>query len=163
MDRSRCPSRRAGGCGDRLVRDRHGCGRRDAGAHLHVRRAVGLPRSCGEGHREHPAHSGELLAARPDLVVGWNWVTEEPVYDEFIRIAPYVGLGETEATAGPGFESSRPLRSWDTLFLSVCDTVNRRAPGKQLVAELQARLDELADRRSGEPVTSVARIEFYEP
>ncbi|MGH8908548.1 MAG: ABC transporter substrate-binding protein [Egibacteraceae bacterium] len=110
-----------------------------------------------------PPTPEELLAARPDLVIGWNWVTQEPVFDELVRIAPYVGLGETEATAGPGFDGSQPLRSWDTLFLSVCDALGKRAQGQRLVTELEARLDDLAARRRGEPATSVARIEFYEP
>ncbi len=109
-----------------------------------------------------PPTPEELLAVDPDLLVGWNWVTQEPVYDELVRIAPSVGLGETEATAGPGFDGSAPFRSWDQLFLSVCDAVGRRPAGEELVAELEARLAELAARRAGAPPLSVARIEFYE-
>ncbi len=110
-----------------------------------------------------PPTAEELLVARPDLIVGWNWVTQEPSFDEISAVAPYVGLGESAATAGPGFDGSGPLRSWGTLFLSVCDAVGRRARGEELVAEFEARLDQLAERRSGEPVERVARIEFYEP
>jgi len=110
-----------------------------------------------------PPTPEELVAVRPDLIVGWSWVTEEPTFDEISAIAPYVGLGESETTAGPGFDRSQPTRSWDQLFLSVCDTVNRRAAGEAMVAEFEQRLDELAARRSGQPPFSVARIEFYEP
>ena len=110
-----------------------------------------------------PPTPEELLRARPDLIVGWNWLTEEPTFDEISKIAPYVGLGESAETAGPGFDSSQPTRSWDTLFLSVCDAVNRRAAGESMVAEFEERLDALAARRSGRPPASVARIEFYEP
>lgn len=109
-----------------------------------------------------PPTAEELLAVRPDLVLGWNWVTEEPSFDELSRIAPYVGLGETTATAGPGFDGSQPMRSWDTLFLSVCDVLARRSEGEALVADFEGRLDDLRERRSNEPATSVARIEFYE-
>jgi iron complex transport system substrate-binding protein len=109
-----------------------------------------------------PPTPEELVALRPDLLVGWNWVTQEPSFDELSAIAPYVGLGETAATAGPGFDGSEPLRSWDTLFLSVCDAVGRREQGQALVDELEARLDDLAARRASEPATAVARIEFYE-
>lgn len=109
-----------------------------------------------------PPTAEEVLAVRPDLLVGWSWVTQEPVYDELVKIAPYVGLGESAATAGPGFDGSQPLRSWDTLFLSVCDAVGRRARGEEMVAEFEARLDDLAARRAGAAPTSVARIEFYE-
>jgi iron complex transport system substrate-binding protein len=109
-----------------------------------------------------PPTPEELVGLRPDLMVGWNWVTSEPSFDELSAIAPYVGLGETAATAGPGFDGSAPLRSWDTLFLSVCDAVGRRTDGEALVVELEQRLDDLAARRAGEPATTVARIEFYE-
>jgi iron complex transport system substrate-binding protein len=111
-----------------------------------------------------PPTPEELVRARPDLIVGWNWVTEEPTFDEIVKIAPYVGLGESEATAGPGFDrTSQATRSWDKLFLSVCDAVNRRAAGEKMVAEFEERLDALAERRKGQPAASVARIEFYEP
>ncbi|MGH9153332.1 MAG: ABC transporter substrate-binding protein [Acidimicrobiales bacterium] len=109
-----------------------------------------------------PPTPEELVAARPDLIVGWSWVTEEPSFDEIRKVAPYVGLGESAATAGPGFDRSQATRSWDQLFLSVCDTVGRRAQGEKLVAEFEARLEDLAARREGKPATSVARIEFYE-
>lgn len=109
-----------------------------------------------------PPTPEELVALAPDLLVGWSWVTEEPVYDELVQIAPYVGLGESAATAGPGFDGSEPLRSWDQLFLSVCDAVGRRAAGEDLVAELETRLDELAARRRDAEPLSVARVEFYE-
>jgi len=109
-----------------------------------------------------PPTAEELLAVDPDLIVGWSWVTSEPGFDDMTKIAPYVGLGESAVTAGPGFDGSEPFRSWDTLFLSVADAVGRRDQGEQMVAEFEARLDELAARRSSEPPTSVARIEFYE-
>ena len=109
-----------------------------------------------------PPTAEELLGVRPDLIVGWNWVTEEPSFDEIRKVAPYVGLGETAATAGPGFDGSQPMKSWDQLFLSVADAVGRRARGEELVAELERRLDDMAERRQGQPETSVARIEFYE-
>lgn len=110
-----------------------------------------------------PPTAEELLAVRPDLVVGWNWVTAEPIFDELRQIAPYVGLGETAATAGPGFDGSEAMRSWDTLFLSVCDVLNKRPEGEALVTSFEDRLDDLRARRADEPPTSVARIEFYEP
>src|SRR5687768_10941195 len=97
-----------------------------------------------------PPTPEELARLQPDLIVGWNWVTEEPVYDELIQIAPYVGLGESAATAGPGFATG-PYNSWDTLFLSVADTVGRRAEGERLVAAFEARIDDLAARRTGQP------------
>jgi iron complex transport system substrate-binding protein len=110
-----------------------------------------------------PPTAEELLVADPDLMIGWSWVTAEPGFDAMKKIAPYVGLGESAETAGPGFDGSEPFYSWDTLFLSVADAVGRRSEGEQMVTEFEARLDELAQRRSGEPATSVARIEFYEP
>lgn len=109
-----------------------------------------------------PPTPEELLAVRPDLVIGWNWVTQEPSFDELSRIAPYLGLGETAATAGPGFDGSRAMRSWDSLFLSVCDVLGKRSEGEALVADFEGRLDDLRARRSDEPATSVARIEFHD-
>ena len=109
-----------------------------------------------------PPTAEELLGVRPDLLVGWNWVNQEPSFDELNQIAPYVGLGETAATAGPGFNGSQAMRSWDTLFLSLCDVLAKRPEGEALVAAFEARLDELGARRRDEPATSVARIEFHE-
>lgn len=45
-----------------------------------------------------PPTAEELLKVRPDLIVGWNWVTKEAVYDEITAIAPYVGPSPTPAT-----------------------------------------------------------------
>lgn len=109
-----------------------------------------------------PPTAEEVARVRPDLMVGWSWVTAEPVYDELVKIAPYVGLGESETTAGPGFEKG-PMKSWDTLFLSVCDVVGKRAEGEKLVADLEARIDDLAERRKDQAPLRVARVEFYEP
>lgn len=107
-----------------------------------------------------PPAAEEVVAAAPDLMVGWTWVTKEPVFDTLKEIAPYVGLGETESTAGAGFNWSVPLESWNQLFLSVCDAVNRRDQGVELVAGLESRIDEVAEKRSGRGEVSVARIEF---
>lgn len=109
-----------------------------------------------------PPTAEELAAARPDLIVGWNWVTQEASYDEITKVAPYVGLGETAASAGPGFDGSESTKSWGTLFLSVCDAVGRRERGEGMVAEFEQRLDDVAERRRGTGELSVARIEFYE-
>ena len=109
-----------------------------------------------------PPTAEELLAARPDLVLGWTWVTKEPQFDDLRKVAPYVGLGETPATAGVTFDGTMPTRSWDTLFLSVCDVLGRRQRGLELVAEFESRLEDLAVRRAAKGPVSVARIEFYE-
>lgn len=109
-----------------------------------------------------PPTAEELHKVTPDLIVGWNWVTKEPQFDEIAKVAPYVGLGESAATAGPGFDGSAAMKSWNELFLSVCDAVNKRAEGENLVAEFEDRPDELAERRKGKPALSVARIEFCE-
>lgn len=108
-----------------------------------------------------PPTAEEVAAVRPDLIVGWSWVTKEAVYDELVQIAPYVGLGESEATVGDVF-SSGAYHSWDTLFLSVADAVGRRTEGERLVAEFDARIDDVAARRAGRPPLRVARVEFYE-
>lgn len=108
-----------------------------------------------------PPTAEELARVRPDLIVGWSWVTEEPVYDELVELAPYVGLGETAATAGPDFAASGLYRSWDALFLSVADAVGKRAEGERLVADLEARIDAVAARRAAQPPLRVARVEFY--
>lgn len=109
-----------------------------------------------------PPTPEELVGVRPDLIVGWNWVTEEPSFDEISAIAPYAGLGESETTAGPGFDSSRPLESWNHLFLTVADAVNRKEAGEKMVAQFEQRLKDLAARRSSEPPVRVARLEFYQ-
>lgn len=109
-----------------------------------------------------PPTAEELVLADPDLIVGWTWVTKEPGFDKITAVAPYVGLGESAGSAGLGWDSSVPLKSWDTLFLSVCEAVGRRERGVELVKELEAKIDDLARRRQGLAKVSVARIEFYE-
>jgi iron complex transport system substrate-binding protein len=111
-----------------------------------------------------PPTAEELARVEPDLIVGWNWVTAEEVYDELVEIAPYVGLGETEATGGPGAvpDATEPLRSWDRLFLSVCDAVGKREEGERLVEELEHRIDDVAAKRKGAAPLRVARVDFSE-
>lgn len=109
-----------------------------------------------------PPKAEELAAIRPDLIVGWNWITQEASYDEIKKVAPYVGLGETARSAGPGFDGSEATKSWGTLFLSVCDAVGRRDRGEKLVTEFEQRIDDVAERRKGKGELSVARVEFYE-
>ena len=109
-----------------------------------------------------PPTPEELLVVEPDLIIGWNWVTKEPGFDKIAAVAPYVGLGETATTAGAGWDFKVPMKSWDTLFLSVCEAVGRRDRGLELVQELEAKIDDLARRRADAEDISVARIEFYE-
>lgn len=101
--------------------------------------------------RNVPPTVEELAKARPDVMLGWNWVTAEPYYDDLVKIAPYVGLGEAEGVA------------WRETFLQTCDVVNRRGRAEQLLVEFDERVERLAARRAGEPPLRVARIEFYEP
>jgi iron complex transport system substrate-binding protein len=97
-----------------------------------------------------PPTPEELLPLRPDVMIGWNWVTAEPVFDELAQIAPYVGLGE-EAGA-----------TWRTTFVQTCDVVNRAGRAEALLTELDARTVALREQRAGRPAVTVARIEFYE-
>ena len=109
-----------------------------------------------------PPTAEELARVRPDLIVGWNWVTAEPVYDEMVKLAPYAGLGETQATAGAGVDNGR-YNSWDTLFLSVADAVGRRGEAEKLVRDFERRVEAVAARRAGRAPLGVARVEFHEP
>jgi iron complex transport system substrate-binding protein len=97
-----------------------------------------------------PPTPEELLPLRPDVMIGWNWVTAEPVFDELSQIAPYAGLGEEEGS------------TWRTLFVQTCDVVNRAEQAQTLLDELDARAAELRAARTGRPPVTVARIEFYE-
>jgi ABC-type Fe3+-hydroxamate transport system substrate-binding protein len=108
-----------------------------------------------------PPTPEEVAQVRPDLIIGWNWVTQEPVYDEYLQLAPYVGLGETADTVGAGFGTGQ-YNSWDTLLLSVADAVGRKTEAERLVAEFETRIDDLAARRANQPPLRVARVEFYE-
>jgi iron complex transport system substrate-binding protein len=98
-----------------------------------------------------PPTPEELLPLNPDLMIGWNWVTAEPVFDELAKIAPYVGLGEEEGS------------TWRSLFVHTCDAVNRKAKAEELLAGLDRRASALREARAGRPDITVARIEFYEP
>jgi iron complex transport system substrate-binding protein len=98
-----------------------------------------------------PPTPEELVALKPDVMLGWNWVTLEPVFDQLSKIAPYVGLGEEEGS------------TWRKLFVQTCDVVNKAAEAEQLLVEFDARAAKLKEARTGRPAISMARIEFYEP
>jgi iron complex transport system substrate-binding protein len=97
-----------------------------------------------------PPTPEELLPLRPDLMIGWNWVTAEPVFGELSAIAPYVGLGEEAGS------------TWRSLFTYTCDAVNRKGKAEELLAGFDARAASLKQQRDGRPAITVARIEFYE-
>jgi len=58
-----------------------------------------------------PPTPEELLAVRPDLIIGWNWVTQEPVYDELVRIAAVLGHAVPQAGARRS-ASARKASAW---------------------------------------------------
>ena len=110
-----------------------------------------------------PPRAEQLAVVDPDLMLGWTWITQEPGFDQIAALAPYVGMGESVDTVGPQYAENGQFNSWDLLFRSVADAVNKRAEADALVAEFDDRLEALRARREGEPEVRIARVQFYEP
>jgi iron complex transport system substrate-binding protein len=96
-----------------------------------------------------PPNVETVAGARPDLLLGWDWLVDEPAWSKLIAVAPGVPL--------PG---DKP---WRETFLVLADAVNRRAQGESLLAEYDQRVKAVRDRFAARPGVRLAHAGFYKP
>ena len=66
-----------------------------------------------------PPNVETVAATRPDLLLGWNWLVDEPVWAKLTALAPGVPLPED--------------KTWKETFLLLADAVNRKPRGEQVL------------------------------
>lgn len=93
-----------------------------------------------------------VAATSPDLMIGWDWMADEPAWKQFEKIAPAVTLPEEYST--PDY--------WRLVFTTLADYVNRSDEGAGLLADYDARVAELAGAAT-ERELPVSHINVYEP
>lgn len=96
-----------------------------------------------------PPNVETVAATRPDLLLGWNWLVDEPAWAKLTALAPGVPLPED--------------RKWKDTFLVLADAVNRKAAGEQLLAEYDKRVNSLAAKFGARSRIKLAHVGFYKP
>lgn len=92
----------------------------------------------------------EVVAnARPDLLIGWDWLAEEPGFDELSDIAPMVTLPSDD--------------DWRRHFALVADAVNRASEGEEALAAFDERCEALRARITEAGPFRVALVGTFEP
>lgn len=87
-----------------------------------------------------------VAATRPDPLLGWEWLADEPAWAQLSQLAPAVPLSE-DAT-------------WQETFLLVADAVNRRERGEAELAAFDARTAALREQLARWEPIQVAQIGF---
>jgi iron complex transport system substrate-binding protein len=96
-----------------------------------------------------PPNVETVASARPDLLLGWDWLVDEPAWSKLTALAPGVPLPED--------------KTWRDTFLVLADAVNRRAQGETVLAEFGNRVKAVRDRFAARPKLRLAHIAFYKP
>jgi iron complex transport system substrate-binding protein len=109
---------------------------------------MSLPPGIVEGS-EIPPNVETVASARPDLLLGWDWLVDEPAWGKLTALAPGVSLPED--------------KSWRETFLVLADAVNRRARGEQVLAEYDTRAGEVKAKIVARPPVKAAHVGFYKP
>jgi iron complex transport system substrate-binding protein len=86
---------------------------------------------------------------RPDLLLGWDWLADEPSWAQLTKLAPAVPLPED--------------RTWQDTFRVLADAVNRKAQGEELLSEFARRAAALKAQRTAAAPVQVAHIDFVKP
>lgn len=96
-----------------------------------------------------PPNVETVASARPDLLLGWDWLVDEPAWSTLTALAPGVPLPED--------------KTWRETFLVLADAVNKRSQGEAVLAELDERLNGLRAKLAARPQVRLAHIGFYDP
>jgi len=96
-----------------------------------------------------PPNVETVASARPDLLLGWDWLVDEPAWPKLTALAPGVPL--------PGD------KTWRETFLLLADAVNKRAQGESALAEFDTRVKALHDGFAARPPVRLAHVGFYSP
>jgi iron complex transport system substrate-binding protein len=97
-----------------------------------------------------PPSPEAVAAARPDLLIGWHWLSEDPSWVSLGEIAPAVTLPDTGS-------------DWRAVFRLVADAVNRADAAETVLAELDERIAGLRTRIAARPPITTALLGSFEP
>ena len=96
-----------------------------------------------------PPDPEAVAAATPDLLIGWDWLVDDPAWQQLNKIAPAITLPDTGG--------------WRDNFLLVADAVNRTAQGDAALAEFDARVASLKARFDAAEPLRVSMIGVFQP
>ena len=91
-----------------------------------------------------------VARAKPDLLIGWHWLSEDPTWVSLGEIAPAVTLPD---------EGS----DWRSVFRLVANAVNRPDEAETVLADYDARVAELRAKIDQQPPITVAMLGSFEP
>lgn len=91
-----------------------------------------------------------VAAAKPDLLIGWHWLSEDPTWVTLGEIAPAVTLPDTGS-------------DWRSVFRLVADAVNRPEQATKALADFDARVAALRAKVAEQPPITVALVGSFEP
>lgn len=93
-----------------------------------------------------PPEAETVAATRPDLLLGWDFLADEPVWSRLTEIAAAVPIPE-DAT-------------WRETFLVVADAVNRKERGEAELAAYDERVGDIRARVAERPALQVGQLGF---
>jgi iron complex transport system substrate-binding protein len=96
-----------------------------------------------------PPNVETVASTRPDLLLGWNWLVDEPAWAKLVALAPGVPLPED--------------KGWKETFLLLADAVNRKGQGEQVLAEYEKRVTAIKGRFAARSAVKLAHVGFYKP
>ena len=94
-----------------------------------------------------------VAATSPDLLIGWDWLAEEPAWKQLAKIAPAVTLPEEYTDSN----------YWREVFMVLAGYVNREEEGEALLAEHDAKAAEVAELLADRDPGPVSYIRVWEP
>ena len=98
-----------------------------------------------------PPDPEAVAATEPDLLIGWDWLVDDPAWEGLAAIAPAVSLPED------------PETTWRDVYLLVADAVNKRSEGEEQLAAFDERVAEVKARIGEEDPITVAQIGAFDP
>jgi iron complex transport system substrate-binding protein len=90
-----------------------------------------------------------VAATRPDLLLGWEWLVDDPSWARLGALAPAVAIPEDTP--------------WQEAFLLVGDAVNRRERAEVELAAFEARVAAVRARVAAGAPIAIGQIGFTEP
>lgn len=96
-----------------------------------------------------PPNPESVAAAQPDLLLGWDWLVDDPAWAGLSEIAPAVTIPEDVG--------------WRDAFLVVADAVNKRDQGIAALAEFDADVAQLRTELAALGPREIALVASWDP
>jgi iron complex transport system substrate-binding protein len=91
-----------------------------------------------------------VAGSKPDLLIGWHWLSEDAAWVSLGEVAPAVTLPDSGA-------------DWRAVFTLVADAVNRADKGAEVLATFDARVADLRARFADREPIRVALVGSFAP